>query len=63
MSICSKQLKNLVFTRNLISNHRYASNKVFASAAEAVKDVKDGSTILAGGFGICGNAESLCIGK
>jgi 3-oxoacid CoA-transferase len=29
-------------------------NKVYPSAAEAVKAVKSGDTILAGGFGLCG---------
>jgi 3-oxoacid CoA-transferase subunit A len=33
--------------------------KIFASAAEAVADVKDGSTILLGGFGLCGIPENL----
>jgi 3-oxoacid CoA-transferase/3-oxoacid CoA-transferase subunit A len=35
-------------------------NKVFPSAALAVKDVPDGATILAGGFGLCGIPEN-CI--
>ena len=34
-------------------------NKVVASAAEAVKDIPDGSTIMSGGFGLCGNPENL----
>ncbi len=34
-------------------------NKVVASADEAVKDVKDGMTIMSGGFGLCGNPENL----
>jgi len=33
--------------------------KIYASAAEAVADVKDGSTILLGGFGLCGIPENL----
>jgi 3-oxoacid CoA-transferase subunit A len=32
-------------------------NKVVASAAEAVRDIPDGATILAGGFGLCGIPE------
>ncbi len=33
--------------------------KIFSSAKEAVADVKDGSTILLGGFGLCGIPENL----
>lgn len=35
-------------------------NKVVANAAEAVKDVKDGMTLMLGGFGLCGIPEN-CI--
>jgi 3-oxoacid CoA-transferase subunit A len=35
-------------------------DKVMKSAAEAVADIGDGATILAGGFGLCGIPE-LCI--
>src|SRR5579884_1605333 len=35
-------------------------NKVFASAVEAVRDIPEGATILAGGFGLCGIPEN-CI--
>jgi 3-oxoacid CoA-transferase/3-oxoacid CoA-transferase subunit A len=35
-------------------------NKVFASAQEACKDIPDGATLLAGGFGLCGIPEN-CI--
>jgi 3-oxoacid CoA-transferase subunit A len=35
-------------------------NKVFPSATEALRDVPDGATILAGGFGLCGIPEN-CI--
>jgi len=34
-------------------------NKVYASADEAVKDIKSGSIILSAGFGICGTAETI----
>jgi 3-oxoacid CoA-transferase subunit A len=34
-------------------------NKLFASAAEAVKDIPDGAVIMSGGFGLCGNPENL----
>ncbi|MCC6214507.1 MAG: CoA transferase subunit A [Polyangiaceae bacterium] len=35
-------------------------DKVFASAAEAVRDIPDGAVVVAGGFGLCGIPE-LCI--
>lgn len=34
-------------------------NKTFAKAMDAVHDVKDGATILMGGFGLCGIPENL----
>ena len=34
-------------------------NKTTASAAEAVKNIPDGATILVGGFGVCGIPENL----
>jgi len=44
------------------SSSRYSSafNKVVGSAEEALKDVKDGQTLLSGGFGLCGIPEN-CI--
>lgn len=35
------------------------SSKVFPSAAAAVADIKDGSKLLVGGFGLCGIPEFL----
>ncbi len=35
-------------------------NKVVASADEAIKDIVDGSTLMLGGFGLCGIPEN-CI--
>ncbi|HTG56765.1 MAG TPA: CoA transferase subunit A, partial [Niabella sp.] len=35
-------------------------NKVVSNAAEAIKDITDGMTILVGGFGLCGIPEN-CI--
>jgi len=35
------------------------SSKLFASAAEALADIPDGATLLAGGFGLCGIPETL----
>ena len=34
-------------------------NKVVASADEAVSDISDGSTLVVGGFGLCGIPENL----
>jgi 3-oxoacid CoA-transferase A subunit len=34
-------------------------NKVVRSAAEAVRDIPDGSTLVVGGFGLCGIPENL----
>jgi 3-oxoacid CoA-transferase subunit A len=34
-------------------------NKVYPSADEAMKDVQDGATLMVGGFGLCGNPETL----
>lgn len=34
-------------------------NKVFASAEEALADVRDGATLMVGGFGLCGIPENL----
>lgn len=33
--------------------------KVFSKIKEAVADIKDGSTLMFGGFGLCGNPENL----
>jgi 3-oxoacid CoA-transferase subunit A len=34
-------------------------NKVVANADEAIHDIKDGATLLVGGFGLCGIPENL----
>jgi 3-oxoacid CoA-transferase subunit A len=34
-------------------------NKVVTNAEEAIRDVVDGSSIMFGGFGLCGNPENL----
>jgi 3-oxoacid CoA-transferase subunit A len=34
-------------------------NKVVASADEAIRDIRDGATIMIGGFGLCGIPENL----
>ncbi|GLI76606.1 hypothetical protein PoHVEF18_004879 [Penicillium ochrochloron] len=46
--------------RNFSSSVRRAAiNKVFASAEEATKDMKSNTTLLAGGFGLCGVPDTL----
>ncbi|HVY49032.1 MAG TPA: CoA transferase subunit A, partial [Minicystis sp.] len=42
------------------ARRREGMNKVQSSALEAVRDIPDGATILAGGFGLCGIPEN-CI--
>jgi len=37
-----------------------AASKIFASAAEALHDLRDGVSLAVGGFGLCGNPEA-CI--
>jgi 3-oxoacid CoA-transferase subunit A len=37
----------------------FAMNKVFADADAALFDLVDGSTLMSGGFGLCGNPENL----
>jgi 3-oxoacid CoA-transferase subunit A len=34
-------------------------NKVVESADEAIRDIQDGAVIMSGGFGLCGNPETL----
>jgi 3-oxoacid CoA-transferase subunit A len=34
-------------------------NKIFATADEAVADIRDGATVMIGGFGLCGIPENL----
>ncbi|EQC36577.1 3-oxoacid CoA transferase 1 [Saprolegnia diclina VS20] len=45
-------------SRAALFHQRFASSKVFASSDEAVKDIKNGSTLIVGGFGLCGIPES-----
>lgn len=43
------------------ANKRFfgASSKIYNSSEEAVKDIKDGQTLLVGGFGLSGCPENL----
>jgi 3-oxoacid CoA-transferase len=46
----------------LCSNKRHNSTKIIASADEAVRQfIKAGSTLLVGGFGLCGIPENLIV--
>ncbi len=36
-----------------------SGGKCFATAVEALADLRDGARIMVGGFGLCGNAEAL----
>lgn len=36
-------------------------NKLCGSFSEAISDVADGSTVMSGGFGLCGNPENLIL--
>jgi 3-oxoacid CoA-transferase len=47
------------FNAKSLSSVRFASSKVFPSADAAVADIKSGSTLCVGGFGLCGIPEFL----
>ncbi|KAL1959883.1 hypothetical protein VTO42DRAFT_1028 [Malbranchea cinnamomea] len=44
------------FSSSLVRNE---INKIFPSAEEAIKDMKSNTTLLAGGFGLCGVPDTL----
>ncbi|RHY77781.1 hypothetical protein DYB34_011654 [Aphanomyces astaci] len=41
-----------------LNAQRFFSSKVYANADDAVKDIKSGSKLIVGGFGLCGIPES-----
>ncbi|KAK4944091.1 hypothetical protein LTR10_016424 [Elasticomyces elasticus] len=52
--------QNLLLTRSFSSTlRRNEINKIVPSAAEAIKDMKSDSTLLCGGFGLCGVPDTL----
>ncbi|KAK2768670.1 Succinyl-CoA:3-ketoacid coenzyme A transferase 1, mitochondrial [Arachnomyces sp. PD_36] len=57
----SGSTKNQRFLARAFSSslRRNEINKVYPSAAEAIKDMKSNSTLLAGGFGLCGVPDTL----
>ena len=46
-------------SRALFSTSSVVRSKLYDSPDAAVADVKDGATVLVGGFGLCGNPENL----
>ena len=42
-----------------LAQRMYLFSKIFTCPKQATKDIKDGATILSGGFGICGVANNL----
>ncbi|RUP50887.1 succinyl-coa:3-ketoacid CoA transferase [Jimgerdemannia flammicorona] len=57
----SRANPSLVFLRSfsVSSNRREQLNKVYPSAQHAVEDIPSDSTLLVGGFGLCGIPENL----
>lgn len=52
--------QNLLLTRSFSSTlRRHEINKVVGSASEAIKDMQSNSTVLCGGFGLCGVPDTL----
>ncbi|RPB25537.1 succinyl-CoA:3-ketoacid-coenzyme A transferase 1 [Terfezia boudieri ATCC MYA-4762] len=52
--------QNAFLARTFASTARRSEiNKVLPSAAEAIKDLKSNTTLLAGGFGLCGVPDTL----
>ncbi|KAF2088574.1 beta ketoadipate:succinyl-CoA transferase, TR1 [Saccharata proteae CBS 121410] len=56
----SRSSKAVLLARTFASSaRRHEINKVLPSAAEAIKDMKSNSTLLCGGFGLCGVPDTL----
>ena len=55
----TSKFKGSNFKKFYTSKTRERGNKIFFSAEEAIKDIKDGNTLLVGGFGLCGIPENL----
>ncbi|XP_023936534.2 succinyl-CoA:3-ketoacid coenzyme A transferase 1, mitochondrial [Bicyclus anynana] len=56
------KLNSNIFTFYKISWNAYSTinrSKIYGDVNEAIKDVKDGSKLLVGGFGLCGIPENL----
>ncbi|KAI5291155.1 hypothetical protein KEM54_006103 [Ascosphaera aggregata] len=61
--LVSSPLKRQQWLARSFSNttRRYEINKVYPSAAEAIRDMKPNSTLLAGGFGLSGVSDTLIL--
>jgi hypothetical protein len=53
------QIFQKTIQRSYSSNHKSKFIQIYDTAAEATHDIKDGSSILIGGFGLCGLPEKL----
>jgi len=52
----------ITYARGLSTSHPCLAPRFLESADEAVADIKDGSKLLVGGFGLCGIPENLISG-
>ena len=55
----NKGLRIILLSEKLLRVLTFKRSTVLQSAAEAIKDIKPGSTLLAGGFGLCGVPYTL----
>jgi len=55
----SKKLLKTSHITNLLRYNHSSVNKIYKSSEEAVKDFKDNSSVLVGGFGLCGIPENI----
>ncbi|XP_044755680.1 succinyl-CoA:3-ketoacid coenzyme A transferase 1, mitochondrial [Coccinella septempunctata] len=70
MRVAIKNLEILQRLTNKIASTKFSTaatpnrsnDKIFQNVEEALKDIKDGSTLLVGGFGLCGIPENLIKG-
>lgn len=59
-SDASSGVEDIGLNESLAPTIDRSRSKVYASADEAVADIKSGSTILSAGFGLCGTA-GMCL--
>ncbi|THX25114.1 succinyl-CoA:3-ketoacid-coenzyme A transferas-like protein [Aureobasidium pullulans] len=58
-SNASSGVEDIGLNESLAPTIDRSRSKVYASADEAVADIKSGSTILSAGFGLCGTADTI----